>query len=182
VIPMLEEAVAFRAPELPQMQAAPGLLRLLTDNADEPVEKRLATGVTVSYDPPPNWIEDYPAPPSKLFNGGGDAHTPATVVAVMGAPNGIWSITLDLQKEYEIDRADVWLRSLIPVYVDVLTGADGNEFQKVDQMFPGGQIGWLRTRDLGVRARYVRLTMVTMDDIGRHLVHQVKVWGRELEP
>jgi hypothetical protein len=179
LIPALEKAVAFKPPELPQIQPAPGPLRLLTDNADEPAEKRLAAaGVTVAYDPPVNWIADYPAPPSKLFNGGSDRNG-NTVVAVMGAP--VWNVTLDLQKAYEVDKVEVWLRSFVPVYVDILTSIDGKEFQKVDQMFPKGQIGWLRSRDLGLKARYVRLSMGTLNS-GTHLIHQVKVWGRELIP
>ena len=180
--------MAFKAPEFPPMPPSPGPLRLLTDNApgiaDEPGElaaNRLATGVTVSYDPPINWVEDYPAPPSKLFNGGGDKTVPNTVVAVMGVPNGVWNVTLDLQKPYEVDRAEIWLRSSLPVYVDVLTSTDGKEFQKIDQMFPKGQIGWLHSRDLGLKARYVRFSMGTLNS-GTHLIHQVKVWGREIKP
>jgi hypothetical protein len=42
-------------------------------------------------------------------------------------------------------------------------------------------MGWLHTRDLGVKARYVRLSMVTRD-AGRRLIQQVKVWGREPKP
>jgi hypothetical protein len=185
LIPALEKAVAFKAPEFPQMRPSPGPLRLLTDNAPgiadelgESAAARLATGVTVAYDPPVNWIEDYPAPPSKLFNGGGDKAVPSTVVAVLDVPNGVWNVTLDLKKAYEVDKVGVWLRSLLPVYVDVLTSNDGKEFQKIDQMFPKGQIGWLHSRDLGLNARYVRLTMGTLNS-GTHLIHQVKVWGRE---
>jgi hypothetical protein len=177
MIPALEKIAAFNPPKLPQMELSPGPLLVLTDNADEPGEKRLATGVTVTYDPPANWIKDNPAPPSKLFNIGSDNVVPASVVGTFGPPDGVWDITIDLHKEYEIDRADVWLRSLIPVYVDVLTSVDGNEFQKVDQILPANQIGWFRTRDLGAEARYVRLSMVTLDNVGRHLIHQVKVWG-----
>jgi hypothetical protein len=182
MIPALEKIAAFNPPKLPQMELSPGPLLVLTDNADEPGEKRLATGVTVTYDPPANWIKDNPAPPSKLFNIGSDKVVPASVVGTFGPPDGVWNITLDLKKTYEVDKVELWLRSMLPVYVEVSISTDGDDFEKIDQILPAEQIGWFRTRDLGVEARYVRLTMGTTDNVKRHLIHQVKVWGRELTP
>lgn len=177
-IPMLEHMLAFAPAALPPAPAAPGPPHLLTDNADEPAAVRLAAGVTVRYDPPPNYAgADYPTGPSKLFNGGADA-TGNTAMHLAYPPDGRWTITLDLQQPYAVDRVDLWLRSAIPLYVDVLAGSDGTNFQPLDELRPFGQVGWHRTRELGVAARYLRLDMVTLDWV--HAVHQVKIWGRPL--
>jgi len=142
-------------------------------------QKRLASGATVSYDVAPNGPADYPAaPPSKLFNGGLDGGW-NNVVGVWGTPNGIWNVTIDLQKEYEIDRVEVSLKK-VPVYVDVLTSADGKEYLTVGRLFPRGLAGWQRSRGLGVKGRFVRISLVSGGVA--HQLTQVKIRGRALAP
>jgi hypothetical protein len=175
MIPLLEKALAFKLPELTPIAPRPGPVRLLTDNADEPAAKRLATGVTVSYDVAPNDPADYAAPkPSKLFNGGLDGGW-NNVVGVWGTPDGVWNVTFDLQKPREVDKVEVSLVKT-PVYVDVLTSVDGKDFQTVDRLYPRGLDGWQHSRDLGVEARFVRFTLVSTEVA--HQIGQVKIWGR----
>ena len=78
-------------------------------------------------------------------------------------------------RSYEVDKVEISLKKT-PVYIDVLTSVDGKDFQTVDRLYLRGLAGWQRSRDLGVKARFVRFTLVATG-VDQQIT-QVKIWGR----
>ena len=166
---LLNTTVVKPAPETP----APGPVRCLTDNADVPAAERIDSGVTVSFDQPAGGLDG-----GKLFDGKieGQEHnlSPGTYPA--------WTITLDLKKEYQIDRVEIgtgmtsarW--DIVPIYIEVSLSNNGRDFTAVERILPRTLRGFAQTSSLFATARHVRLRTASLNMW--HAVSEVRVWGR----
>jgi hypothetical protein len=93
-----------------------------------------------------------------------------------------WTITLDLQQEYQIDRVEIctgmtnlrW--DVVPIYIEIQVGRDGQDFQPVERLLPRTLRGFAQSGTLLVTARQVRFRLASLNMW--HAVSEVRVWGR----
>ena len=174
VLPALETLLGSEITAPASEARAPGPVRCLTDNADVPRAERINTGVTPVT---PGGEEG-----KRLFDGEieGREHS------VRGGGPRL-TIDLDLQEAYQIERVEVCtgmtvghssllrFRS-VPIYIEVQVSRDGKEYTPVDRILPRTLPGYVRSEELVVTARYVRLITASLNYL--HEVDEVRVWGR----
>lgn len=169
---LLNSPVVKPAPEVP----APGPVLCLTGNADVPASERIDTGVTAAFDQPVGGGLDG----ARLFDGStvGNEHN------LSPGSYPTWTITLDLKKAYQIDRAELcagmmtarW--DIVPIYIEVQLSRDGTTFRPVERILPRTLKGFAGSSNLLATARYVRFRMTSLNMW--HAVSEVRVWGRPI--
>lgn len=167
---LLRTEVIEPAPETP----VPGPALCLTNNADVSQGERMDTGVTVTFDQPvASGFEG-----TKLFDG--KIEGPENNLGPGDFPT--WTISLDLQKEYQIERVEIctgltsarW--DIVPIYIEVQVSHDGKDFKPVERLLPRTLKGFTRSGNLIVTARHVRFQMASLNMW--HAVSEIRVWGR----
>jgi len=171
---LLKTKVVRPTPEAP----VPGPTLCLTNNADVPASGRVDTGVTVSFDPPAAGGADG----RKLFDGKvrGPEHNLSH-----GSAYPAWTITLDLQKTYQVERVELctgltkarW--EVVPIYIEVQVSQNGKEFRPVERILPRTLKGFVSSGSLYVTARHVRFRLASLNLW--HAVSEVRVWGRPIQ-
>lgn len=174
VLPALEtlmnSEIAKPLPEAP----LPDPALCLTGNADLPQSERIDTGVTV---PSLGGKEG-----KKLFDGKIEG-----LEQIVGSGGPVWTIDLDLQKEYQIESVEVCTGmtrgasnlmrfQTVPIFIEIQVSNDGKDFRPVDRILPRTLRGYVRSDNLLVTARYVRLITASLNYL--HEIDEVRVWGR----
>jgi len=170
MVPVFEKALEVELPTSGWNTGAPEEVFCLTNNANIAAEKRLETGFTMTYDPAPNYPADNEEK-TKLFDGQPSA---VNVWNNYKGAFGVWNITLDFQKEYQIAGVEFDTNSP-PYYVEIQTSADGVEYTTVDRVNTRMLRGSHRSRILALKSRYVRL--VSVSALQNPGLSEVRVWG-----
>jgi hypothetical protein len=174
VLPALDILVNTQMEERSPESVAPGPALCLTNNADIPAAERIDNAVAVSFNPTSTGGLDG----GKLFDGKVDGRkhnlSPGSFP--------IWSITLDLKREHQIDWIEVctglttarW--DIVPIYIEVLLSRDGKDFLSADHILPRTLKGFSKSGSLFTTTRYVRLRMASLNMW--HAVSEIRIWGR----
>ena len=173
VLPALERLLNTRVVKPAPEALASGPVRCLTNNVDVPASERLDTAVTVSFSQPARRSDG-----TELFDG--QLQGPGQALSPGSYP--VWTISLDLQREYQIERVEIctgmatarW--DIVPIHIEVQLGRDGGDVETVERILPRTLKGFAGAAGLFQTARHVRFRLASLNMW--HAVSEIRVWGR----